>query len=307
MGSSNLAVDSQTPDVHESRRMRITPLSANIGALVEGVSLNALNEDEFDELHQTLLKHHVIFLRDQNLSEADHIGLANRWGTPMANPVAKLHGDETVLHSVENNAKKPPLADGFHTDLTYWPEPPNLAILYALDIPAVGGDTLWASLYAVYDSLSEEMKRVCQDLRALHKPSDHFIQANVAMYGAESEQVIRQNLQGAVLPFVRTHEETGRQALFLSSFIDHLVGMHRPESDALLGYLGNLVNNPNYAVRWRWRAGDVAIWDERCTNHRALSDHYPQYRLMRRCTVEGGRPFYRPDGASDPLFEGTFA
>lgn len=307
MGPNQLAGDSPAQDSRKNPQMRVTPLSANIGALVEGVHLSDLSDAEFADLHQALLEHHVIFLRDQHLSEADHVALAKRWGAPMPNPVAKLHGSDKVLHAVENTADNPPAADEFHTDLTYWAEPPTLAILCGLDIPAVGGDTLWASLYAVYDSLSDEMKRVCQSLRAWHKPSDHFIETNVSMYGAETETMIRDNLHGAILPLVRTHDETGRQALFLSTFIDHIAGMNKAESDALLGYLFGLVNNPNYAVRWRWQAGDVAIWDERCTNHRALSDHAPQYRLMRRCTVEGGRPFYRPDGASEPLFEGTFA
>lgn len=307
MNSSQLASDPQVLDPHQGRNLRVTPLNANIGAIIEGVSLSDLSDDEFTDLHQALLKHQVVFLRNQHLSEDDHVALAKRWGTPMANPVAQLMGDDTVLHSVENTATKRPAADGFHTDLTYWPEPPNLAILCGLDIPPVGGDTLWASLYAVYDNLSDEMKRICQNLRALHKPSEHFIGASVEVYGREAEQIIREKLKGSIMPLVRTHEETGGQALFLSSFIDQIVGMRKPESDVLLGYLSNLVENPNYQVRWRWQAGDVAIWDERCTNHRALSDHYPQYRMMRRCTVEGGRPFYRPDGASEPVFEGTFA
>ncbi|MGJ3509850.1 TauD/TfdA dioxygenase family protein [Enemella sp. A6] len=287
--------------------MRITRLNANIGALVEGVHLSDLSDEQFHDLHQALLDHHVIFLRDQHLSEEDHVALARRWGTPMVNPVGKLHNSDTVLHPVEDTPESPPAADGFHTDLTYWAEPPTLAILAAMSIPPVGGDTLWMSLYAAYDSLSDEMKRICNGLRAWHKPSPHFIEANIRLYGGETEQLIRDNLRGAILPLVRTHDETGRQALFLSSFIDQIVDMHRAESDALLGYLNGLVHNPNWAVRWRWREGDVAIWDERCTNHRALSDHFPQYRLMRRCTVEGGRPFYRPEGASEPLIEGVFA
>lgn len=307
MGPTQLAADAAAPASREDRNLRVTPLNANIGALVEGVHLRDLDDAEFAALHEALLEHHVIFLRDQHLSEAEHAALAERWGTPMPNPVAKLHGSEKVLHSVEDTPDSPPAADGFHTDLTYWAEPPTLAILCGLDIPPVGGDTLWSSLYAIYDGLSDEMKRICESLRAWHTPSDHFIRASISVYGGETEQLIRDNLGGAIMPLVRTHDETGRQALFLSSFIDSIEGMHRGESDALLGYLFGLINNPNHTVRWRWQAGDVAIWDERCTNHRALSDHAPQYRLMRRCTVEGGRPFYQPVGASEPLIEATFA
>lgn len=307
MGSTQLTADSSLVDPPVDGSVRVTPLNANIGALVDGVHLNDLSDTQFVSVHQALLDHQVIFFRGQHLSEDDHVALARRWGTPMANPVAKLHGNDEVLHTVENTATNPPAADSFHTDLTYWAEPPMLAILAALDIPPVGGDTMWSSLYAAYDSLSDEMKRVCQSLQAWHKPSDHFINANIAMWGEESEQVIRENLRGAILPLVRTHPETGRQALFMSSFIDHIAGMTKPESDALLGYLFGLVENPNYAVRWRWTEGDVAIWDERCTNHRALADHAPQYRRMRRCTVEGGRPFYRPDGQSQVQLEGVFA
>ncbi|WP_295648063.1 TauD/TfdA family dioxygenase [uncultured Dietzia sp.] len=307
METTQLTASSQLLDPPADGTVRVTPLNANIGALIEGVHLANLSDTEFSQVHQALLDHGVIFLRDQNLTEDEHVALAKRWGTPMANPVAKLHGDETVLHTVENSATKPPAADSYHTDLTYWAEPPTLAILCGLDIPPVGGDTMWASLYAVYDSLSDEMQRVCQSLRAWHKPSEHFIRASVAHYGEHAEKNIREKLGGALMPLVRTHDETGKQALFLSSFIDHIVGMTKAESDPILKYLFSLVENPNYGVRWRWQAGDVAIWDERCTNHRALSDHAPQYRLMRRCTVEGGRPFYRPDGESQPRFEGVFA
>lgn len=307
METTELTADSPLLDPPVDDAVRVTPLNANIGALVEGVQLSDLSDAQFNSVHQALLDHQVIFFHDQHLSEDEHVALARRWGTPMANPVAKLHGDETVLHTVEDTATNPPAADSFHTDLTYWAEPPTLAILCGLDIPPVGGDTLWSSLYAVYDALSDEMKRICQSLRAWHKPTEHFIKASIAHYGEHTEKVLREQLDGALLPLVRTHNETGRQALFMSSFIDHIVGMTKTESDAILKPLFDLVENPNHAVRWRWTEGDVAIWDERCTNHRALSDHAPQYRRMRRCTVEGGRPFYRPDGESQPQIEGVFA
>jgi taurine dioxygenase len=286
--------------------MTVRKVTGSLGALVEGVRLNELDDNQFDAVHQALLEHQVLFFRGQHLSDDEHLALAERWGEPMAHPVARLTGDAHVLASVEDTADRPPTADQWHTDITYWPEPPKVAVLCALTLPPAGGDTLWSDLYGAYDALSAPLQQLCHTLRALHGMSPHFIRSWQKRHGDDSGAVIAEHMAGAVLPVVRTHDETGRQALFYSSNME-VLDVHRAEHEFLVRHFHDLVSDPNRCVRWRWSVGDVAIWDERCTNHRALSDHYPHYRLMRRCTVQGGRPFFRSLGAETPQFIATSA
>jgi taurine dioxygenase len=287
-------------------RLTVEPLSSALGAVVEGVALRAFDDAAFAEVSRALLEHQVLFFRNQHLSESEQLAFASRFGSPMAHPVGRLAGDDRVIATIEDTADSPPTGDQWHTDITYWPEPPKFGVLCALDVPAVGGDTLWASLYAAFDALSTPLQQLCSGLRALHAPSRHFVQTWAQRNGAREGDLIEKSLAGAILPLVRTHDETGRQALFRTSGMQ-ILDIHPAESDMLLDHFHELVNDPNRYVRWHWAEGDVAIWDERCTNHRALSDHYPRYRRMRRCTVEGNRPFYRASPDHDALILATAA
>lgn len=271
--------------------VRVSPLTPAIGAVVEGVDLRRMDAETFERVHTALLDRQVLFFRDQHLTDEEHVAVASAWGEPMVFPVAQLLGGKNVLGRIVDDESSPPDADGWHTDVSWWPEPPKVAVLCAIQIPESGGDTMWSSLYTAYDSLSEPMKRICESLEVFHHPGERFIEANARVMGEEAARIVTEQCRGTVMPLVRTHDETGRQALYLSGgFMDHVVGMHRPESDALLGFLMSGLDDPNRSVRWRWREGDVAIWDERSTVHRALSDHYPRRREMRRCTVQGPKP-----------------
>jgi alpha-ketoglutarate-dependent taurine dioxygenase len=280
--------------------LRVTPLSRRIGAVVHDVALASMDDATFATVHAALLERGVLFFPTQHLTDDEHLALAERWGRPMVFPVARLMGGRRALSEIVDDADSPPDADLWHTDITWWPEPPKVAVLAALDVPASGGDTMWADLRDAYASLSEPMRRLCEGLSALHVPGERFVAANRRIFGEEVGRRIEAECRGAVMPLVRTHEETGEQALWLSSFIAHLVDVHPAESALLLGHLQALLDDPNRTVRWRWTPGDVAIWDERTTNHRALADHYPQYRRMRRCVVEGPGPVFRPAGADAP-------
>ena len=143
--------------------------------------------------------------------------------------------------------------------------------------------------YAAFDALSPEMQRLCETLQVRHSPESSFWGAAEASLRPDKLAELRTELSGVTHPLVIRHPFTGRKALYISGdvFMDGIVGMHPAESRVLLGYLSSLVNDPNLAVRWQWQVGDVAMWDEYSTNHRALADHYPQHRRMRRCTVDG--------------------
>ena len=267
--------------------MEITKLNGALGAVIDGLHLETIDDAGFKDLESALLEHHVVFLRDQHLSEEGHRALAARFGTPSVYPLGKHFGSTESLSHIEDTADSPPDADGWHTDITWIDPPPKVAILCALDIPPYGGDTLWANLHAAWDQLSPTMQSMLEGLEVRHTQGETFW----AAFGRRfPEQVpeLREAFPGASHPLVRTHPVTGRKALFVAGyFMDSIVGMHPDESTWLIDWLQRRVEDPNVQVRWSWRAGDVAIWDERCTNHRALSDHYPQHRRMRRCTIDG--------------------
>jgi taurine dioxygenase len=242
----------------------------------------------------------VLFFRDQFLTPDEQIALTSRWAAPMVFPVTAMLGGSNPLGLVTDTADNPPAADGWHTDVTWWCEPPAVAVLCAVSIPETGGDTLWASTQTLYDRMSEPLRRFCESLQVLHTPGERFIAATSRSLGPEVGPAIRDHLMGSHHPLVRTHPVSGRSCLFLSgSFMRSIDGLGQAESDALLGMLSRPLDDPNVQVRWRWQEGDVAICDEVSTNHRALSDHYPQFRQMRRCTAVGSRPYFSPDGARD--------
>jgi taurine dioxygenase len=278
-------------------RIEVTPSSAALGAVVAGVDLRAPSDDDVAAVHDALLAHGVLYFRDQALTDDEHLALAARFGTPSQFPIAKLFGATTPsLSHITDSADNPPDADGWHTDITWIEEPPKMAFLQAIDVPARGGDTMWASLYAAYDALSPTMQQVCRRLRVEHAVHDRILDAFRARAGDELAEQARAAFPPVVHPLVRTHPETGRDALFVGGeFMRGIEGMRPEESEVFLRFLRAHIENPNFQVRWSWAPGDLAIWDERCTNHRALSDHYPANRAMRRCTVDGDRPFLSDD------------
>jgi taurine dioxygenase len=271
----------------------VTPVNAVIGAVIDGVDLADLTDNQFAVIDQALLDHQVVFFHDQDLDDDQHQAFATRFGELSIFPVGKVLGSESRLQYIEDTADSPPDADGWHTDVTWIAEPPQVAVLSARVIPDVGGDTLWASLTAAFEALSPTMQSLCGGLTVRHHRGDEFDAAVGRFLDAGQMAKLAAAHPPVEHPLVRTHPRTGRQALFVSGlFMDQIVGMSRAESDALLGFLTQHAQDPNFQVRWRWTANDLAVWDERCTNHRALSDHFPRHRVMRRVTVDGDRPFY---------------
>lgn len=261
--------------------IEIEPLTANIGAEVRGVDLQRpLPDDERDAVHEALLRHLVLFFRDQPLTEHQQRAFAATFGPP----------DGDFVH-IEDDAERPPKSDRWHTDVPFSPSPPDIAVLtMPAPPPPVGGDTMWLSLYAVHDSLSPTMQQVLAGLEMVFDMGPSKLAAR-EMYGEEHYQQLLANEPTAQHPLVRTHPVTGRPAVYLGgAFMRGIAGMHQDESDAIVSLLQSKLDDPNIQVRWRWRQHDVVVWDERCTNHRGLSDHYPHHRLVRRITVGAGVP-----------------
>ena len=280
-------------------------MSPVIGAEVRGVDLTEpVPEPQQAALRQALREHLVLFVRGQPLTEEDHLRVAAIFGPPVSASVDRSPGAEPLLFvTLEDSADDPPKADRWHTDVPFVDEPPDVAVLCMQAAPATGGDTLWANLCAVYERLSPTMREVVDRLE-LDLDLGTSRELIRKMYDEEYYARVVEPATFSRHPLVRVHPETGRRALYLcGSFMVGVAGMHRDESDALLGHLTSLLDDPNLSCRWRWATDDVAIWDERCTNHRALSDHYPEYRRIRRCLAGQGVPV-GPAGPARPL-QGT--
>jgi taurine dioxygenase len=266
--------------------LQIEPVTRNIGAVVRGVDLREPFDDgTFAAIEKALHDHLVLFFRDQDLTDEQHLAFAGRFGEVNPSPYA-----DGAIETLEDTPDSPPKADLWHTDMTFLAQPPDVAVLRMLDTPTAGGDTLWANLYDVHDNLSPLLQELVAGLRQdVHRTRPQPWTADPTgmsvVYRPDPE------LEGAVHPLVRVHPDTGRRALWLcGQSITGIVGLRPAESDALLTLLQAGVHDPNVQVRWRWQQHDVVVWDERCTNHRAVADHWPEHRLVRRCTVGGNTP-----------------
>ena len=284
------------PVATASAAITATPYGTTFGAVVEGVDFDDLSEDTLQRIHDLLLEHQVIFFRQCYITPDQQETLARAFGTPSVYPVTRAVNPDSedlpFMSEIHDSEEDPPNADGWHTDITWIPEPPKIGILSAIEIPETGGDTLWADIYHAYDELSPKMQEICESLTILHEVSPTILNATYNRGGDEAVRFVREHFPPVPHPLVRTHPETGRKALFVAGgFMIAVEGMSEEESKMFLDWLNSYISNPNFHLRWSWTEGDLAIWDERCTNHRALSNHYPQNRRMRRCTVDGDAPY----------------
>ena len=272
--------------------IEVEPLSPAIGAIVHGVDLQQpLDEATRTEVHQALLRHLVVFFRDQPLTPEQQLAFAANFGDPVPGSAAADEDDpDRWFVTLEDGPDAEPKSDRWHTDVPFSATPPDIAVLTMLAPAPVGGDTMWLSLNAVWEGLSPVMQGLLTPLQLEFDMGPSKLAAR-DLYGEEFYRQLLANEPVATHPLVRIHPDTGRPAVYLGgAFMRGIAGMHVEESDALLGFLQSRLQDPNIQVRWRWRQHDVAMWDERCTNHRGLSDHYPAHRLVRRCVVGAGVP-----------------
>jgi taurine dioxygenase len=270
----------------------VRPLTAGLGALVEGLDARKpLAGSTAAWLRQALLDHQVLFAHDQDLSDDEHIAFASTFGTPNVYPVTAARGIDQPLEWIEDDGASPPKADIWHTDAAFMPDPPDVAVLNMRDTPPVGGDTLWLDLYGAYQGLSPVLQGFVDGLTQDVHPGPFFKEKIEVQFGPGIYEKVAADFSGWRHPVVRVHPGTGRKALYLcGAYVKGITGMAPEESDVLYALLRQRLTDPAIQCRWSWQPFDLAVWDERCTNHRALGDHYPQHRLVRRCTVGTGRP-----------------
>ena len=284
-----MSESNRKPEYH---RIGVKPINPQIGAEITGIDLRRpLDAEQLRELRTAILQHLVVFLRNQDLSDAEHQDAAAQLGVPNVYPVTRARGIEEPIEFIEDSAESPPKTDLWHTDVAFLEEPPEFAMMNMRLAPPSGGDTLWCNLYAAHDKLSPALRDFVAGLEQELHPGEYFRKTVELQFGPGIYEKVAEVCSGCRHPLVRVHPETGRRALFLcGAYVRGLVGLEEAESDLLYGYLRTLLEDPNLQCRWQWQLHDVAIWDERCTNHRALSDHFPAPRMIRRCTVGASRP-----------------
>lgn len=273
--------------------MEIKKLTGNIGAEVLGVDLTKdLSKPVIASIRQALLDNLVIFFRDQKLKPEQQIEFAEQFGQISKSPVYKtLESHPQIMPIVKEITDKDIIGDTWHTDETFQATPPLGSMLYARDIPPLGGDTLFANLYLAYERLSPELKNRLQGLRAIH--SNDFLNANAQLRNSTRSTKLREDIGNISTshPVIRTHEETGRKLLFVNQpFTFCFDGMTREESLPLLQYLFTQSSKPELTCRFRWQPGSMAFWDNRCTMHYAINDYPGHRREMHRITIQGTVP-----------------
>jgi taurine dioxygenase len=275
--------------------LELHPITATIGAEILGVDLTSqtslIDDALFEALHAALVEHQVLVFRDQQIGPAQHLALALRFGTPVAHPAYPSVPGYPVVNILENNRENPPKIDTWHTDMTFMERPPLGSILRAVTIPPAGGDTLFASLSAAYQRLSDRMQRYLEGLEAYHSFAHGFRQSLAEPGGLERlGDAVRDNPPRRH-PVIRTHPISGAKLLFVNRlFTTHLIGVGERESAAVLGFLYDHLETPEHTCRLRWRPGTIAFWDNRSTMHRPVNDFWPAVRVMQRITIAGDRP-----------------
>jgi taurine dioxygenase len=278
---------------NSTKNIDIRPLAGALGAEIHGVDLAAgLSDAQFSDIRRAFHEHSVIFFRDQDLAPEDHIAFAQRWGQINVNRFFKAVDGYPIIAEVRKEPdQQRNIGGGWHTDHSYDTAPAMGSILYAREVPALGGDTMFASMYLAYEALSDGLKKMLDGLYAVHS-SRHVFGVNARRI---SETDLKNRLenpelatQDAIHPVVIRHPDTGRKALYVNpGFTLRFDGWSEEESKPLLGYLYQQAVQPEFTCRFRWQAGSMTLWDNRATWHYALNDYHGQRRLMHRITVEG--------------------
>jgi len=285
-----------------TRAIRVEQLTCHIGAELGGVSLAAAALDDalLAQIRALLLQHRVLFFRDQAMSRAEHLAFARRFGELEDHPVAGGDPEHPGLVRIYKTPDTPNdrYENAWHTDATWREQPPFGCVLRCVECPPVGGDTMWANMIEAHARLPDDIKARIAPLRARHSIEASF----GAAMPIEKRLALKAQFPDAEHPVVRTHPETGEKVLFVNAFTTHFSNYHTPANvrfgqDAspgasqLLNYLISQASIPEFQVRWRWKANDVAFWDNRSTQHYAVMDYPPSHRKMERAGIKGDTPY----------------
>ncbi len=266
------------------------PLTPAIGAELIGIDLGAdLSDTAVGEVRRALLQYKVVFFRDQAITRRQHLDFARRFGALEIHPATPASQDDREVLRIEHGPDNRGKENAWHSDVTWRAEPSLGSILRAIEIPDVGGDTLFCDMSAAFDGLGAEMKRFVSSLTAVHDIARVF----AGRLGKSAED-LHAKFPPMEHPVVRTHPETGKPLIYVNvAFTDRIVGLSKTESDALLAHLYRQAETPEYQCRFRWAPNSIAFWDNRACQHYAASDYFPARRVMERVTIAGDKPFFR--------------
>ena len=292
----NVITDKLAPSTEGHRSniggLEFERMSPALGAMVLNLDLSAeLSDATIGAIREALDEHQVLFFRDQTITPAQQRDFAARFGDLHIHPVYPRHDMVPEIMILEYDEHLKGHQNNWHTDVTFIETPPFASVLFGEVIPATGGDTIWASSYAAFEALSPTMQNFLSGLQAVHDFAMNFTPERFRTYGKETAAAEYQKHKPVMHPVVRTNTRTGRRGLFVNrSFTSHICGLTDKESTALLDLLFRHLETPEFQVRFRWTAGSVAFWDNRFTQHYAVSDYFPQHRRVRRATIIGDRP-----------------
>ena len=274
--------------------LQVRPLSPALGAEISGVDIGAgISDEQFAELRQSFVDYGVIFLRDQDISPDQHIAFAERWGQINVNRFFQAVATHPSIAEVRKEADQAiNIGSAWHTDHSYDQIPALGSILYAREVPSVGGDTLFSSMYDAYEALSAGLKKMLLGMKAEHSSRHPF--GEEAYEGRDMGDIggrlgnTQAATQDSVHPVIIRHPLSGRSALYVNrEFTVNFEGWSKEESQPLLDYLYEHARQNEFTCRFGWRKGSMAIWDNRATHHCALNDYHGERRLMHRITIDG--------------------
>ena len=273
-------------------QIAIRPLTPTVGAEIVGIDLSQrLSHEEVDAIEEALLAHGVVFFRGQDITPEQQLAFARQMGPVSIPPFAPRYGSDPELVVLDQVSPKGEGADEWHSDNTFMAEPPMGSILRAVELPPLGGDTCFASMYAAYEALSAPIRRLIDDLGAVHDLTKPLQKGIAAGHTTVDLAEMQRSWPPVVHPVVRTHPKTGRRALFVNgNSTTQILGLSPRENAALLPFLIDHVRSPEFQCRFRWERNSVAFWDNRSTQHFAVPD-YAERRVMHRVTVGGDKPF----------------
>ncbi len=267
----------------------IRPMTPAVGAEILNIDLSASDiGDRISEIRAALLKHGVIFFRDQELTQEQHIAFARHFGDLEVHPATPKDQANPEVLRIAHGPKSRGQENYWHSDVTWRAEPSLGSILLAREVPDVGGDTCFANMHLAYERLSEQMKRFCEGMTAVHDISRVF-----AKRMGKSPEELQKDYPMVRHPVIRTHPETGERVIYVNTaFTSHIEGLSAEESRWLLAHLYKTAMDTEVQCRFRWQAGSIAFWDNRVSQHLAVSDYFPARRVMERVTIAGDKPYF---------------
>jgi taurine dioxygenase len=272
----------------------VAPLTPAIGAEILGINIATASDTAIDEIRSALLTHQVIFFRDQNITRQDHIAFARRFGDLEIHPATPSDQEDPEVLHIAYGSKSRGRENMWHSDVSWRPEPSLGSILRAIELPPLGGDTLFANMVKAYEMMPDDLRDKVEGRNAIHDFTRVFNSKRRGTAVADTPiDELRARYPLMSHPIIRTHPETRQKLVYVNgAFTSHIEGMDETESTETLNQLYALAQNPEIQCRFRWKPGSIAFWDNRACQHFAASDYFPHVRAMERVTIAGDRPFY---------------